>query len=268
MANFSNPMTNFNDYKDKYRHIRLERRDGVVTMTFHSDGDTLRFSGRFHTEICDAFANVGADHENRAVIITGAGKAFCTEVDMTPGSFDVSTPEAITRIHWEGRKMLMGLLDVEVPMIGAVNGPALVHAELAAMCDIVICTDDSSFADLPHFPAGVVPGDGVHVVWQHILGPNRGRYFMLTGQIIPAKEALSLGIVGEVVPRDRLMPRAWELVNDVLKKPQLTTRYARLVLNQHYRRLMMDDLGYGLAMEMLGTAAIVQQAMGGGGTRS
>jgi enoyl-CoA hydratase/carnithine racemase len=254
MAGLNNPYVKFDNYKDKYQHIKLERRDGIVQMTIHTNGDTLKFSALFHTEICDAFTNLGADHDNKALIVTGAGKEFCTSVDVE--SFDDSSPESVARIHWEGRKMLTSLLDIEVPMIGAVNGPALVHAELGVMCDVVLCTEDASFADLPHFPAGVVPGDGVHVVWQHILGPNRGRYFMLMGQIIKAPEALGLGIVNEVVSRDKLLPRAWEVAAQLLKQPLLTVRYARLALNQHYRRLMLNDLGYGLAVEMLGSAGL------------
>jgi enoyl-CoA hydratase/carnithine racemase len=124
------------------------------------------------------------------------------------------------------------------------------------MCDVVLCAQDATFADLPHFPAGVVPGDGVHVVWQHILGPNRGRYFMLMGQVIPAQEALTLGIVNEILPRDHLLPRAWQVAHTLLEKPLLAVRYARQVLNQNYRRLMLNDLGYGLAVEMMGTSAL------------
>ena len=82
---------------------------------------------------------------------------------------------------------------------------------------------------------------------------------MLMGQVIPAAEALTLGIVNEVMARDRLIPRAWEVAHTLLEKPLLAVRYARLVLNPNYRRLMLNDLGYGLAMEMLGTAALLDR---------
>ena len=78
-------------------------------------------------------------------------------------------------------------------MIAAVNGPALIHAELAVLCDIVIASENAEFQDAPHFPNGVVPGDGVHVVWPLVLGANRGRYFLLTGQKLRAKQALDSG---------------------------------------------------------------------------
>ena len=149
----------------------------------------------------------------------------------------------------DAKKLLMNHLDIEVPMIAAVNGPATIHAELAVLCDIVIATDDTVFQDAPHFPNGIVPGDGVHVVWPLLLGPNRGRYFLLTGQKLTAQEARDLGGVNEIVPRAGRLERAWELAKLVSDKPPLTVRYARVAITQQVKKIMLDQLGYGLALE-------------------
>ena len=109
-----------------------------------------------------------------------------------------------------------------------------------------------SFADKAHFVFGAVPGDGVHVWWQMVLGPTRGRYFLLTGEEIGVEEAKRLGIVNEILSPDQLMTRAWALARELAKQPRVVRRYSRVVLNQHIKRRLLDDLGYGLALEAVG----------------
>jgi enoyl-CoA hydratase/carnithine racemase len=142
-------------------------------------------------------------------------------------------------------------MDIEVPVIAAVNGPASVHAELAVLCDIVVASDDTYFQDSPHFRFGTVPGDGVHVIWPLLLGPNRGRYFLLTAQKLAADEALALGVVSEVVPRSELLERAWQLARQLCRQPDVTLRYTRIALAEHLRRAIRDGVSHGLALEGL-----------------
>ena len=96
-----------------------------------------------------------------------------------------------------------------------------------------------------------VRGDGVHTVWPMLLGPNRGRYFLLTGQRLSAQEALRLGVVAEVLPADRLMPRARELAVQLAKLPTRTLRHTRQILTRHLRSRLRDELELGLAVEAL-----------------
>jgi enoyl-CoA hydratase/carnithine racemase len=103
----------------------------------------------------------------------------------------------------------------------------------------------------------VVPGDGVHVWWPMLLGPNRGRHFLLTGAEIPAAEAMALGFVAEVVGHDRLLERAWEIALELASKPPLMLRYTRVALTQHIKRRLLDDLGYGLIMEGMGIMSLL-----------
>ena len=165
----------FDDYASRYSTIKMERRDGILQMTLHTNNAELKWGTPPHEELSYAFMDIARDHENRCVIITGTGNAFCAEVDAGGGRgvpvkgtgeqapFGVR-PTSWDHIYNDAKHLLMNHLNIEVPMIGAVNGPALIHAELAVLCDIVIASENAEFQDAPHFPNGVVPGDGVHIV--------------------------------------------------------------------------------------------------------
>ena len=176
-----------------------------------------------------------------------------------------STPLAWDEVYRDGFRLLTNLLEIGVPTIAAVNGPAHIHAELALLCDIVLASEDTTFSDKPHFRAGVVAGDGVHIVWPLLLGPNRGRYFLLTGQTIDADEARALGIVAEVVPRERLLARAWELATDLTARPTLTLRYTREAITLELKRQLQTTSATG-SLEGLGSVQLAGWRMQDGGT--
>lgn len=248
----------FDVYKSKYPSVAMERRDGILQLTLNSDGGSLAWKGPTKGELTDTLADVGADPDNRVIIITGTGDHF-----IRPGFTERAAgapPNPIDPVRWgnknhpEGKKLVMNHLDVPVPMIAAVNGPATMHAEIALLCDVVIAAEDAAFQDSQHFRKGIIPGDGAHVVWPMLLGINRARYFLLTGQSISAREALSWGLISEIHPRGRLLARAWELATDIAQRPPLTVRLFRETMLQSYKRLAIDDLGYGLALEGLAAA--------------
>lgn len=244
-------MARLAEYIDKYPNAKLERRDGVLQVTLHTRGESLKWGAlptSVHNQLGDAFYQIGRDAENKVVILTGTGDVFCDSFDMD------EMPEKSDAGYWtqiirEGKDLIMNLLEIEAPVIGVVNGPATVHAELVVLSDIVLASDTALFADHAHYPNGVVPGDGVHVAWPMLLGPNRGRYFLLTGEQIDAREARELGLVGEVHPRDQVLDRAWELAAQIAQKPDRARRFARVTLTQYIKKRMLDELGYGLTME-------------------
>lgn len=244
----------FSDYHDRYDHVAMTRDEhGVLEMRLHTDEGPLVWGDGPHTELAYAFTEVGADPHNRVVVLTGTGDRFLSSLDsswigaMTPAKWD--------KIYAHGKRLLQRLLEVPVPMIAAINGPATVHAELAVLCDIVLAADHAYFSDGPHFRYGTVPGDGVHLVWPLLLGYNRGRYFVLTGQRLDAAEAARLGVVNEVLPASDLQGRARAIAADLARQPDTTLRYARDALTQRLKRMLLDDLAYGLALEGLGAYA-------------
>src|ERR1700737_4462516 len=172
--------------------------------------------------------------------MTGTGANFC--VDINAGSFKLSSAGDWDHIIYDGRRLLTNLLDIEVPVIAAINGPVRIHPEIPVLADVVLAAETALFQDAPHFMSGIVPGDGAHVVWPHIIGANRGRVFLLTGQELNARTALEYGAVAEVLPRGQLLKRARELALTIAAKPILTRRYTRLALPQRIKRLLHGGL--------------------------
>lgn len=247
-------MTELKDYAEKYQGIRFTRESGVLEMTLHTHGGPARWGSSpdsLHTELPLAFLDVGNDPENRVVILTGTGDSFIASMDPAFKFPEPTIAEMWPRIYGEGLGLLHNLLAIPVPMIAAVNGPALIHAELAVLCDIVLAASHTEFADLTHFVSGTVPGDGVHTVWPMLLGPNRGRYFLLTGERIGAAEAKQIGFVGEVLEPGELMARARALAAEFAAKPIAILRYTRGLLVRELRRRLFDELSNGLAHEAL-----------------
>lgn len=241
-------------YFERYPTIAFDRdADGVLTLRLHSEGGPVDYSPQHHADWVGAFFDVGRDPDNRVVIITGTGDTFIDR--MSPGLWQENprsrSPRAWETIHTEGKRFLRNLIDIESPVIGAVNGPASIHAEIALLSDLTVASTTASLSDAPHFVNSTVPGDGAHIVWTELLGSNRGRYFLITGQVLSAQQALELGVVNEVVPPDQVLPRARELADLFLAKPPLVSRYTRAVTTIRWKRLLDESLGYGLALEGL-----------------
>jgi enoyl-CoA hydratase/carnithine racemase len=242
------------DYRERYNTIRFQRSEGVLEVTLHTRGGEALWGvteRSLHNELGRAFADIARDPQNKVVLLTGTGTSFIAAMDPQERAPEHTRNEMWDRIYGEGVALLENLLAIPVPVIAAVNGPALVHAEIAVLSDIVLAAEHAEFADLAHGPSGVVPGDGVQTVWPMLLGPNRGRYFLLTGQRLSAQDALRLGVVGEVLPADQLLPRAREHANRLAKLPSRMLRHTRTVLVRDLRRRLRDELELGLAVEAM-----------------
>jgi len=244
---------------ESFDNIILTQTNGVVELRIHHHGGAAKWAlwGGLHKELGIAFAQIAADPDARVLLITGTDDIFCADFDM---DYDVPPMGAATWdvIFREGRALLNNLLAIEIPVISAVNGPAFIHAEIALLADVVLASQNATFADKPHALAGVVPGDGVHSIWPMLLGPNRGRYFLMTGQEIGADEALALGLVGEVLAADALLPRARELAATIAARPAITNRYTRILLTRDIKARLAAELDQGLTMEGMAILAAMQ----------
>lgn len=242
------------DYAKRYTCLEMTRTDGVLELRMHTRGGEALWGiteQSLHCELGQAFADIARDPENKVVLLTGTGDNFIAAMDTETRPPETSATEVWNRIYNEGVALLENLMAIPVPVIAAVNGPALIHAELAVLSDIVLAADHAVFADAAHVPNGVVPGDGVQSVWLALLGPNRGRYFLLTGERISAQEARQLNFVAEVLTPDQLLPRARELAAGLAKNSRQMLAHTRRVLVRSLRKRLLDELEMGLAVEAL-----------------
>ena len=228
-------MGQFDSYATKYSCIHMRRENGILELRLHTDNGPLRWGLVPHGELPDAFAEIGRDRDNRVVILTGTGDEF-SGIRASTGTRSLTqgiTANAFDRVHWEGRALLMNLLNIEVPVIAAINGPAWRHCEIPLLSDIVLAADTAAFQDSAAFHVGHAAGRR-HAYRDAglLMGMNRGRYFLLTGQTISAQEAKDLGLVAEVVPADQVLARAWEHAETLTQKPTLLLRYTRLMFTE------------------------------------
>jgi enoyl-CoA hydratase/carnithine racemase len=253
-------MTTYEEYRDKFPSIRMQRRDGILELTFHSEGGPLIWGhiGGPHAQFAEAFSAIALDPENRVVIMTGTGDLFSgPPADQT--TFPRGDASSWETIRFNGVNLTSGLLNIPAIVISCINGPAYRHAELPLLADIVLASDTALVQDSAHFPNRTVPGDGVNLFFPLLMGWNRGRYFLLTGQTLDAPRLLELGLVNEVMPTADLLPRAWELAEELITMSPLVLRYTRLMLTMPLKSMVERYLGHGLALEGL---AAVQESTG------
>ena len=250
----------FSRYKDDYPSIKMERRNGILQLTFHSEGGPLIWGhiGGPHAEFANAFGDISRDPENKVIIMTGTGDQF-SGPPADKYTFPRGDADSWEIIRFNGMQLTTSLLDIQAPVISCINGPAYRHAEIPLLADIVLASDTAVVQDSAHFPNRTVPGDGVNLFFPLLMGWNRGRYFLLTGQTLDAQEMKDLGLVSEVLPRDQLLDRAWELAEDLMKQSPLVLRYTRLMLTAPLKSMVHQYLGHGLALEGL---AAVQESTG------
>lgn len=246
------------DYFTGYRNLKLSRDPkGVLIAELHNSGGPFVMTAQSHTELVDAFQQIGADRENKIVILTGAGGEFISDVEWA--SFgDVTDPGVWSRIHDEGIQALENITNIRVPMIAAIEGRAHIHSDYALLANVIVAADSATFQDVGHFAVGVTPGDGIFTTWSYRAGPGRAEAFLLNPQPLPARTAQEWGVVAEVVPKGNALARARELAELYLRAPEVTRRNTRIHFIQPLKERVIREVGYGLSLEGASSADLVK----------
>jgi enoyl-CoA hydratase/carnithine racemase len=229
----------------------MERRDGIIVLRMHTLGGDVQWNFELHRAIWQAFRTIGSDPENEVMILTTTGDTWIANFDDSSFSKEEDDPAyySYEHMYFDGRQMLISLIhDVEIPTIGVIPGPGG-HTELALMCDLTICSDNTIVID-PHFDIGLVPGDGIHSAFIELMGVKRATYAMWMCEPIDAQKALQYGLVNEVVPREKLMDRAWEIAGRLASKKRTTRRMSVQVMRRQWKQRIVDDLDGAFAIEM------------------
>jgi len=246
----------FEVYSEKYKDIMLmTRRNGIIEVRMHTNGGPLEFSWRAHSAWSQAWIDIGRDHENEVLIITGTGDRWLTSnpANVWGKAFREWTMDDKLKMYQESRRLLENLIFcIDIPTIAALNGPGT-HCEMGTLCDITLCTEDTDFFD-PHFLGGTIPGDGMALTLQKTIGLKRTAYYAYTGQRIDGKMAVELGIANEVLTRDRLLPRAWELAEMMMERSRSSRQLTHSILSRPWKQALVEDQGFHLAHQMYGMA--------------
>jgi enoyl-CoA hydratase/carnithine racemase len=193
------------------------------------------------------------------VLLTGTGDEFVgPRTDVAEGQFGgmsercsgANSPSAILAGVADAREMQNALLDIAVPVVCAVNGPVLRHCEPALCADVIVASEDASFEDSAHFALqGLVSGDGTAIISAMLMGVNRARSFLLTGEVIDAAEALRLGMVTEVLPKDQVFERAHEMARKLATKSDAALRNVRALLTYAIKKQVLELATLGFQLE-------------------
>jgi enoyl-CoA hydratase len=229
--------------------LKVESDGPVRIVTLNRPDQLNSFDDELHVEFARLWQQVEGDDEARCIVLTGAGKAFCAggnieEFALLREDFDLRR----RTMRW-ARRLVDEMLNVHLPVVAAVNGPAVgLGCTLTTLCDIVFLSESSYLAD-PHVSVALVAGDGGAITWPAMTSLLKVKQYLLTGDRIPPLEALSMGLAKVVVPAERLMPEALAFAHRLAKQPPQAVQDTKSLLNQSLRQAAVGALGFGLAAE-------------------
>lgn len=229
--------------------VLIEADGPVRIVTMNRPGTLNAFDDELHAALPMALRQVTDDAKARAVVLTGAGKAFSAGGDIegfTTLANDLDLRRSSLR---RARQLFEDLINVHLPVIAAVNGPAAgLGCTIVTACDVVIMSDQAFLAD-PHVQVALVAGDGGAVTWPLNMGLLRAKPYLLTGDRMPAAVAVDLGMATRAVPAGDVLAEAVAMAHRIAALPPQAVQDTKAVLNQHLRQAVVTVLPYGLAAE-------------------
>jgi 2-(1,2-epoxy-1,2-dihydrophenyl)acetyl-CoA isomerase len=212
--------------------VTVTRKDGVATVTLDRPDKLNALSEEMYHGIADRFAELDADDEVRAIVLTGAGRAFCAGGDVgSMGGYDVVTGRKRSQKH---RRTVVNVYNTEKPVIAAVRGPAAgIGFSLALACDVILAAESAYF--LAAFKKVGIPPDGGAVFFlTQYLGIGRAKEIVYSARKVPAQEAHEIGLVTKVVPDDQLAAEAQALAQDFASSATYALRLAKRMFHSMY----------------------------------
>lgn len=216
-----------------YETLLYDLTDGVATVTLNRPEVLNAFSTPMQRELAAVIARLADDSAVRAVVLTGAGRAFCAGGDIgeMEGAADPMPLASRNKLHRMLTSVLMPLVRLEKPVIAAVNGVAVgAGMNLALAADITLVAEQARFSQA-FVKVGLVPDTGGLYLLTRLIGLNRAKELCFTGRMLDAREALELGLVNQVVPADELMPRAKALAQELARGATAAIGLTKSLLN-------------------------------------
>lgn len=230
--------------------IQLTRHGHVLKAVIDKPGDDLNtVDEQLHDDLFALFAQLRQETDARAVLLTANGRAFSAGGDFR-WMPKLQDPDAMEHLRLSAKQMIWDLLDVPIPIVAAVNGPAIgLGATIALLCDCIVASADATFAD-PHVRVGIVAGDGGTVAWPLAIGPAKAKRYLLTGDPIPADEAERIGLITDVCPAEELEERSMALAHRLADGAPLAIRYTKLAVNNLVKQALTQSFDLATAYEM------------------
>ena len=238
------------EYGD-FKHLLFEHKpNGILLITINRPDKLNATNQRLHWELTQVWAVVDADPKTRVAVITGAGRAFSAGGDLDMIDQQTKNFPMITQIMKEASDLVYNIVNMDKPVISAINGVAVgAGLVVALMADISVIAEDARFTD-GHLRLGVGAGDHAAIIWPLLCGMAKAKYYLLTSDFIDGKEAERIGLVSLAVPRDQLMERAMAVAENLASGPQHAIRWSKRALN-NWVRMAGPIFDNSLALEML-----------------